>query len=335
MNSASFGDMAHHLLLRRKSASLKAKLPVLSHEMTTGKFKDKALKLNGQLGILAGLEKSLSRAKTHASTAQSVTQFLNQQELVIKELTTLATDSMSGMAPVMQNGSERDVTRVLSDAGDVFASAISVINTRFAGRSIFSGIATTQAAIAPSEQILDLLFSEVTMPTSVFAISDIVDEWFSPGGGFDAAGYLGSSQSPAPVHIGSGRFVKNDVTAQDTAIRVALAAFAKPALFGKLNINHPSPNAHAGLQEAYFSLLSSERALIELGARIGSNQEKALTGLLRAETEKTSLSLARAELIASDPYEAASKFENAITLIDTVYALTARASRLTLSDYLK
>ena len=51
--------------------------------------------------------------------------------------------------------------------------------------------------------------------------------------------------------------------------------------------------------------------------------------------EATALGLARADLIAVDGYDAASRLKETETRLQTIYALTARLSELSLANYLR
>ena len=54
----------------------------------------------------------------------------------------------------------------------------------------------------------------------------------------------------------------------------------------------------------------------------------------RNGAQQTALSLARSNLVAADPYETASALTQTEGNLQTLYALTARLSRLSLTDYL-
>jgi flagellar hook-associated protein 3 FlgL len=47
------------------------------------------------------------------------------------------------------------------------------------------------------------------------------------------------------------------------------------------------------------------------------------------------LEIARADLVAIDPFEAATRMEAAQTQLETLYSVTARLSRLSLVDFLR
>lgn len=331
----TFGDMTRQLFLGRQSADLKGRQTVLAHEMTHGQAYDKANKLEGRLSILAGLEQSHDRAETRQTNAQTVLQLLETQQSVVSGLASISDRALAMVVPSIESGNELAFDRSLAEGRESFAEAIGLLNTRLAGRSLFAGSAGGEPAVADAAQILDALVADAPTPMTAEDLSAFVDDWFGPGGGFDTAGYLGSAGVPAPIQLGQGRTIRLDVTAQDPALRQTLAALAKSALFEKLVPNATANEKRSVLERSRAALSGATNVLVDLGARLGSEEEKAATAKIRAESEKTSLSIARAELLSSDPYEAASRLEQNITLLDTIHALTARLSRLSLANYLR
>ena len=55
---------------------------------------------------------------------------------------------------------------------------------------------------------------------------------------------------------------------------------------------------------------------------------------IRNAAEASALQIARNGLVAADPYDTATAIQAVQTQIETLYTLTARLSRLSLTDYL-
>jgi flagellar hook-associated protein 3 FlgL len=70
-------------------------------------------------------------------------------------------------------------------------------------------------------------------------------------------------------------------------------------------------------------------------ARIGAQEARAADGLARAEARAASLQIIRTELLEADPYETATALESATQRLDALYLVTARLSRLSLTEYLR
>lgn len=335
MLQGNLGDLARHVFLNQQMTRLKNRTSSLAQEMSTGQSKDIAATLQGRVGILASLEKSRNLAEAHRITALTLSQRLDMQQSVVTEVSVHTDKAMDFLLVSEQAGGSPALDRALASAPQRFEDVIQLLNTRFAGRSLFAGIAADQPAVVTAAQMLEALASDLSVPTDAAALSDHVDRWFAPGGGFDSAGYNGSAAIPNPVSIGHGLVIRNDITAQDPALRQTLAAFAKTALFSKTVTDPPIDDKRQIITKSREALLNARSALVDLGARLGVEQEKAASGKMRAEAQKTSLSITISDLVAVDPYAAASALEETLTQLDTILAVTVRLSRLSLANYLR
>jgi flagellar hook-associated protein 3 FlgL len=81
-------------------------------------------------------------------------------------------------------------------------------------------------------------------------------------------------------------------------------------------------------------LLEAADARGALAARIGTAQERIANATTRNSAEATALQIARIGIVSADPYEAATALTEAESQLDTLYAVTARLSRLSLANYL-
>ena len=95
------------------------------------------------------------------------------------------------------------------------------------------------------------------------------------------------------------------------------------------------PEARAALAEqAGATLLSAQPKLINTAATLGLAQNRISTTAIRNASERSALELARNAIISADPYETATRLQDAQNQLETLFAVTARLSRLSLTDYL-
>jgi flagellar hook-associated protein 3 FlgL len=78
---------------------------------------------------------------------------------------------------------------------------------------------------------------------------------------------------------------------------------------------------------------ASDRASLQ--GRLGLTQARIDQAQTRNTAEQSMLEIARADLVAIDPFEAATRMEAAQTQLETLYSVTARLSRLSLVDFLR
>jgi flagellar hook-associated protein 3 FlgL len=335
MLPTTFGDMTRTISLGRQNARLKAALSTLSTEMTTGQAHDRLQHLNGNVSALAAMEQSLDLAAGRKNLAQMTAAFLAAQQSVIGEVMQKTEQLSLDAQRLGLINDAASLGRVTAGMANAFSDVVRLLNASFGERTLFAGTRGDGPALAMPEAILDALMSDIPVPVDPSILASQIDAWFAPGGGFDSFGYLGGPVIPAAISLGHGTEIRLSVTAQDSAIRTALATLATGALLDRSLPGVAEAGKRMIVLQNALPLKAASQALLDLSARLGVAEERAATASSRAEAEHSSLAIARAELLAVDPYDAASKLEQAMSQLEMIYAITARLSRLRLAEYLR
>jgi len=335
MQLLSFGDLASSYRSQLSNTRVKAELQRLSTELASGKTSDLRTTLKGDLGNYAGIESAINSLAAYKVSNSEAALFT---ETVQRSLESVQ-DSTSEIAPaLLLASSSNEATLVQSTAADArtrFASVVSVLNTKIADRAILSGTATGSYALADSETMLADLQLAIAAETTAAGVESVVEAWFDDvGGGFETNGYLGATSDLDAFRIGPNEQAALNLRADDQNLRDLMKGFAMAALVadGALDGSHDERVALIGT--AATRLLSSDHGLAELRAGVGSLEGKIETAKARNSAETSALEIARSELIAVDPYQAATELQAAETQLQMLFTITARMSRLSLSEYL-
>ena len=335
MTFSTIGDLATSFRMRRDTAQIASELARATAEISSGQTADVVGRLRGDFNRLAGIEGALVRLDGYQSNIDEYGFLLTTSQSVIGKIREIGFVSTSFLSvPVVVNGPA--LASFGNEGLSAFTTALRALNTAAAGRSVFSGIETDRAAVADAETILTAIEAAVAGAGAV-TVADVeatVDTWFSVGGGFDSVGYLGGDKSTTPIRLSDSESADSPVTAEDDAIRETLAALALGALVGRgLLAGNPAEQG-ALVRRSGERLLVADDALIELQSRIG--RREAAVGRAAAEvgSQRDALQLARAELIEVDPFDAATRLQNAELRLRTIYEITGRLSRLSLAEYL-
>lgn len=335
MIPSTYGDMSRHLSLSRHSARLKSDISGLSKEMTTGLVGDKARHLNGNLSFLAGLEQSIELAAARKSIAQNSGNLLATQQSALAGISARSEGVYLDLLQMPPGENYAQLDRQINALETAFVDTVQLLNTSFAGRSLFGGVAGDRPALAPAQDILQALAADLSLGLDAAGMSAEIDAWFAAGGGFDSVGYLGGDAVPEALNLGDGLEISFEITAQSLPIRQTLAGLAKGALLATGVFDSAPAEKLDALRAAASTLEASNTGLINLSAQVGVQEERAARGVSAVEAEQTAMSIARTELVSADPYETATKLEQATSQLELIYSLTARLSRLTLADYLR
>lgn len=333
MMNAGFGDLAQAGLLRRQTTALKVEVQRLSSEVATGRAADTARALSGDLGQLAGIETSLRRLTAYRSATTEAALQATGQQGALAVLDRLASDGAQDLITAGTVGQTVLLTTAVTQAGDRFSSAVAALNTRQGDRALFAGTAPQAQALAGADAILDALEAEIAGIATAEGIAAAVGDWFTRPSGFDAVAYSGGA-APGALPMSPEDAVRLDVTATDPAVKATLEGLALAAL-----LNRPTAPADATTRTALAriageKLLDDRTGRSALAARIGLAEARIETAAQRNATEASALEQMRAGLLAADPYAAATALEAAQTQLETLFAVTARLSRLSLADYL-
>lgn len=332
----SIGDMVQTFMLRRLTTSMKQQANTAAQELTTGYTANIGRKLGGDLTRLSALEGTLSRLKGYRVATNSTTTTANAMQSVFSQIDNLTQGVGTSLLTAVNAGNPQVLQGLITDATARFDSVLASLNTKVGDKTLFAGIASEGPAVASSDVILSAIEAAVTGAgaTSAGDIEAAVTSWFDDPAGFATIGYLGGPAAGA-IAVSAEDKVDLGFTAMDTAIRDTLKSLAMVALVGRSTV---VPDTDTGVQiamSAGTSLLKNESDRTFVAANLGLAQARIEQAQTRNGAEDSALQLARSDLLAVDPYEAATRMEAAQTQLETLYSVTARLSRLRLVDFLR
>jgi flagellar hook-associated protein 3 FlgL len=334
MTMVSIGDLARNLMLQRHLTATKGDLARLSESLATGRHADQAAQGRGDLGPLAAIEGVLARLDAWRTVTAALSGRLAVQQSSLGALQGIAESQASGLLRLGLATSGQEVSRAAADARQHLDAATAMLNARHADQTVFSGTRTDGPAVLDGEALLDVLWPVVHGALDADDARTRVLDWFDDPAGFSAVGYLGGGPKPA-VAIGQETAAADAVTADDPAIRRTLAGLSMAALLDR-GLFAPDPAQRRALaQMAGDALLSGHDERIHLAGDIGLAEQRLAAVESRNSAERTALGLARAAMISADPFAVASELEATRVQIETLYAVTARLSGLSLMGYLR
>jgi flagellar hook-associated protein 3 FlgL len=335
MSFTTIGDLSQSLQLRRDNARLTGDLQRLTAELSTGRTADLRQATRGDLRPLAALERSVAVLETfRASNAEAaLLADVAQSALAGVEtgagiLSATALIARTSAVPVQIDAVGREGTQQ-------FASAVARVNVQAAGRTVFAGIATDRPPLLPADEILDALQTATAASTTAADVRAALDTWFGPGGGYESFAYSGSAEPLRALRVSTSESVDFPATALAPEIRDALKGLAMSALLdrGVLAGNVPERAALAGASGE--ALIAARDGLVNLRAVVGDAEAAIERARVRNEAELSAAELARAALVEADPFRAAADLQAFQGQLETLYAITARLSALSLANFLR
>lgn len=335
MSLTSIGDQSQLFLTRRQTTSLRGDLTRLSQELASGKLVNPATRTTGDTAHLIGIGRSLTALTAYRTANAEAAHFTAGAQTALGGVQDLVSRLGPALAALAPTATAQSTANAAQDARGRFASVVGTLNLQVGGRSVFAGIASDQVPLASAEAILTALQSAIAGQTDAAGIATAIDDWFSaPGGGFETLAYQGGPGAPT-FRLAAGEDAGVGTNASAPEVRAVLKGLALAALADAPGLAGNLPEQSALLSQASTTLIAADTGLTALRATLGTTEARIETMGVRQTAERTALELAEARFSAADPYETASAFQEVSTQLETLYAVTARLSRLNLAEYLR
>lgn len=333
MNVAASGDLAQVISNRLIQGRLKGQMQRLGQELSTGRRAAPALPA-ADVTPLAAMERSLVLAETRSTVAAEFRTMLEVAQRTLGNVAAQVADLPTGLLEAGGTGDLARLSRTGAEARLRFNTIVNNLNTQVGGRSIFAGVSSNGPALAPAHDIMSELEADVSGATTAADALAAVEAYFASGGGFESRGYVGGAPQ-TPARLSPNAKLPFAVTADNPDVRKTLSATAKAALLEtSLLLGAPAERA-AFARAAGNAMLEADSGLVDLRARVGASEAQVETAQAQLAAEKTSLEIARQELVGADPYDTAARLSAVEAQLDAFYTLSSRLSRLTLTEYLR
>lgn len=335
-NPLSVGDLSRSAFLRQASAHLKSQVTTLSQEAATGLKSDIAAATGGQLGGLAQVQARLAALEAHGRNAATAQGELGHLQAAMGSLEAIGTALGASLQTAASVGDDASLRIRAEEARQDFHAAVRMVNVEAGGRYLLSGTAVDTPPLSGPAEILAAAKAQVAGLASPADIAAALDAWFAapPGaGGFADSQFHGNTQGRA-LAVAPGTTIRQEAGALDPPFRDLLKGLALAALSADPDLALPREGRAALLADAGRQVAGAATGLIARQADLGLLEETVERAAARNGAETTALSLARSDILSADPYETASALTQAEASLQNLYALTARLSRLSLTDYL-
>ncbi|WP_425092264.1 flagellin [Tropicimonas sp. S265A] len=335
MTPVSIGDLAANLSSRLELSRVKSEVSTLSTELTTGLKEDISAQERGDFSRVSALERSVSITERYKTANAETALRLEIAQAALADIQTSVSESASQFLSVSGGQTPATLDTAAATAKLELQSVMSALNTSVGGSALFGGSITTNSPLAGVDSLLSALSTEISAsPTAADAVAAI-EAWFAyPVSGFDNVIYSGSISNGIILPSSENSDVEFEIRANDPALKdtlqaLSIAALAQDPVFaGDLDAQAEMVATSAE------QLFSNESALAGIRGSLGALQARVEEDAVALEASRFTYETALNGVYAADPYETASKLDAATLQLETLYAVTARLSDLTLTRYL-
>lgn len=332
----SVSDLARSYQLRLSQSSLKAKLDTLTQESASGVKADIPLALGGDLTRMTQIESRLTLLGTYKNNLAEAEALFTGMQGAASNIRTMANATGAVLISDALTSSENTLRIHLEKAPEELRNVLASLNMSAAGRSAFAGSRFDQPAVVDYDQMMAQLGAAVGGAATASDIITAIDGYFDApagGGGFSDTGYLGNDTGTTAIPVGTNKSLESGMSANSPEFREALKGFAMMA-FAAESTALDSVTVRALSRAAGDRLVAANAPLSTAMTKIGIKEEALAKANVTNDAETATMTQARNALIAADPYETAVALKEIEANIETLYTLTTRLSKLTLTDYL-
>lgn len=336
-NSVSIGDLSRAALLRQANTQLKSRLLVLTQESASGVKSDMAQAVGGNFGHLAQVEARLTTLAAYRETAAAAQAELAGLQAALETIGKIGSEIGNGMSSGVSATDETSISIRSRQARDDLNAVVGLMNVEIGGRFLLSGSAVETRPMGDAAGILADARAQVAGLTDPAAIAAAISGWFdaAPGLGGFADTWFGGNTDTRTVATSSQAAVTQTLTGLDPSFQDILKGLVLGALADDPAVALAREDKASLVAQAGATALAGVRALTMRRTEVGMQEEAIARDAARNAAETTAMSIARTRIVEADPYETASALTQTETSLQNLYALTARLSRLSLTDYLR
>lgn len=336
MSISMIGDLSQHFLTSRHNTALKTDLNTLVEELTTGQASDLTAHLGASQTKLAGLDRQLQMLGQFSQSNTETGQLLSTMQSALGNIEQHRATTSSALLTINESSSPSQISNAGLAARSGFEAVVQSLNMRSGDRSMFGGNDLDASPLLPANDMLGALQLAVTGLTEAADIEIAINTWFdASGGGFETDGYQGDTTGFMQRQIDGNQTVEIGFRADDKSIRDILKAFALGAIAGDTSITLSADTRRTLQRQSGEDLLSVAAPLTGAQARLGYAEGQVEEAAVRNSAKESSYGIARNDLASVNPFDTAIRLQAVQLQLETHYTLTARLSRLSLTEYLR
>ncbi|MEL7137420.1 MAG: hypothetical protein AAFP67_00155 [Pseudomonadota bacterium] len=321
----------------RRTASalaLRTELERLQTETVTGQAADAPAALSGRTAEAQRLGGALDALEGYGEAAALVAARSETQQTALGGIRNVVEELVSALQSAVSSGSGTGLAVATPAAENALDVIVTALNTRFAGRALFSGDAGDRNALVQPETILSAAGAVASgAPDAQTADAAVRALFDTPSGDFETVFYTGGAGDGPATAIAEGETVRLTLRADDPVFRDLLrettAAIAAATGSGTFEERRDL------VGESALGLRTALEGLARRAGELGVTEQRIENTRVANAAEQTQLNRALGALTGRDQFEAASALTATEDALEALYVTTARISSLSLTNFIR
>lgn len=334
MSVTNLGDLSQSYSMRLQNVSLRQEIDRLSTELASGRVADVREVLAGNYSYLSDIERRSSILEGYTIATTEASLFAGAVQNALGAIDQFGSDLSSSLLIAGNSAVGASGSHTIAEARTVLEGMIGAINSDSAGRYLFSGAATDQPPLADADTLLTAMRTALAGAATPDDLLAGAETWFADPAGFEATMYQGSPDALTPFGVSQSDKVTLNLRAVDPKLREVLKLAAVATLASDPTFGFDVKSQSELFNKSGQALLAGQDDIISLRANVGFIEERIEQVTTRNAAEQTTLNFAKLDLLNIDPYEAATRLQEAQFQLESLYSVTVRMSQLSLVNFL-
>ena len=348
MSTANISNLSIQTSMRLTIRQAQNELIKAQQEVTTGIYADIGAEIGGATSTVVDLTRDSLRLQSIKSTNAIATQRLEASQEALDQMATAADEMNEALIALSGTSNTSNLETAIQTITNSLDTFTSMANTSLGGEYLFSGINTdvqpiqeytdNSAAKASFDAAFvahfgftqtDPLTTGITAADMEDFITNDIEPMYSGTGWTD---WSGATDEVMTSRISQSETVDTSASANDQAMRyLALAAVVAKELLG-LDLSDASRTVVTNKAIEYTGIATTGLNSVRTKLGLSENRIEKANESLQVQIDIIDTTLT--SKIEVDAYEASTRVNNLLSLVEASYTLTAKIQALSLVNYL-
>ena len=320
---------------RDHGVETRARLETLTQELASGRLADPGRALSSDFSAVSQATHALRTHDTRAAALSTAGTWLQTSQSSLDAVRAAGARIGEELVAALGSSATPRVEALAATARGALSDMASALDVRLGGRSVFGNGDPSGGPLIDFETLVTETRALAAAAPDLEALFLAFDDYFAAGGGIETNVLKSVPAAATRFPLGGGASVEVPVSLADPSIRDALKQAALVAALPEAGF--PLDGAPIGALALELPRRSAQIGgdVAQVQGRLGAVQEQVERRTAELERKRTDLEAQKADALGADPYDRASRLQEEMTRLETIYAVTARRARLRLTDYLR
>lgn len=317
------------------STATRARLDRLTEELATGRAADTGRALSSDFSTFSRVSHDLRTLQSREDALARASAWMDGTQLALGAVETAGERLAEGLVAGLVIPGGAGIPALAEAGSGALSDIVTALAKTDGGRSVFAN--GDSSGVPPYD--FDTLRTETrALAQSAGDLTSLLqafDDYFAPGGGVEAGALAGAPPDPVRFPLGGGASLEIPVQAGDPEIRDAVKQAAFLAALPEAGFQLSATDRQSLASELPRRSVAAAAGVATLRGRVGTVEARASLLSERLAADRTQLEGRRSDAVGTDAFDIANRLQSEMSRLETIYAVTARRSRLNLTDYLR